>query len=131
MVAYDVQPYRRYRITLLHDVDILEDWSDDDRDVEMPSELSSGILRYQVRKTSTRAGTAYEGIASSIDADGFFDIRLDTGEVLGIYAGDESLEKYGSRTVALFRKDHSCILGVCLAKLSVPAGGHRQHRRTE
>ena len=73
MLTNDVQPYRRYRITSLCDVE-----ATDDAVIELgAAEWIEPGRRFKAPKRIIPAGTVYEGIASDVDDNGFFDRHRD------------------------------------------------------
>lgn len=64
------EPGQRLRVTLLKDVD---SWQGKTR-IVIP------------------AGTTYEGVVTTIDLEGFFDMTLDNGESKGFYARDKTIQ---------------------------------------
>ncbi len=92
MPTSDIQPFRRYRITLLMDVDQTDDAAIERGDVEWFEDSKGGARRFKVPKIVVPAGTVYEGVASDVDQDGFFDLNLDTGETIDFRTGDEGIQ---------------------------------------
>ena len=91
MLTGDIQPYRRYRITLLMDVEQTDEAAIERGEVEWFDDRHGGARRFKVPKIITPAGTVYEGVASDVDEDGLFDLNLDSGEAIGFVAHDEGI----------------------------------------
>jgi hypothetical protein len=51
-----------------------------------------GHKRFLIVKKVTPRDTVYEGIATEVRPDGFFDLMLDTGETIGFYADDKMID---------------------------------------
>jgi hypothetical protein len=92
MSTNEVLPYGRYRITLLHDVVTTDDAAIERGEVEWFEDSQGGARRFKVPKMVIPAGTVYEGVASDVDQDGFFDLNLDTGETIDFRTGDEGIQ---------------------------------------
>ncbi len=90
MITSDVQPYRRYRVTLLRDVEEADDAAIERGDYDL-LEKRSGLQFFKVPKRVTPAGTVYEGVASDVDAHGFFDLNLDDGQAIGFCTQDDGI----------------------------------------
>ena len=96
MITTDVQPYRRYRVTLLYDVkgtddELLAQWERDGIPEHLRSPLPSGGYSFPVPKKITPAGTVYEGVASDVEEESFFDLNLDNGEAIGFNMSDPGI----------------------------------------
>ena len=92
MPTSDIQPFRRYRITLLMDVEQTDEAAIERGEFEWFEDSHGGARRFKVPKIVVPSGTVYEGVASDVDQDGFFDLNLDTGETIDFRTGDEGIQ---------------------------------------
>ena len=96
MITTDVQPYRRYRVTLLYDMkgtddELLAQWEQTGVPEHLRTYLGGGAFSFPVPKKITPAGTVYEGVASDVEEDSFFDLNLDNGEAIGFNMSDPGI----------------------------------------
>src|SRR4051794_24557607 len=91
MLTNDVQPDRRYPITLLRSYEHPDHGAIERGEVHILGAYPNGTKRYNVPTIITPAGTVYEGVVSEVDEDGSFDLNLDSGEALSFSGGDNGI----------------------------------------
>jgi hypothetical protein len=76
------------RVTLLRDY-----VTTDDRETQRFAERArrGGRATFIPAKRTFSTGTVYEGIATDVDADGFFDLSTSDGDTHGFYVADSGI----------------------------------------
>lgn len=91
MTIKDARPGRRYRVTLLKNIETTCEDTVACLDKHGPYIGDRpGLERFEVPKVVAAAGTVYEGFVCSMDG-AYFELTLESGEVTGFYMDDPGI----------------------------------------
>jgi hypothetical protein len=80
---------QRLRVTLLRRASVGDTQA---TDATMNEARLHGHKRFLIVKKVTPMSTVYQGSATEVRPDRFFDLLLDTGETIGLYADDKRID---------------------------------------